>query len=217
MARARVRHTAPTFTVHEHDPAEGALAARLAHHAEEARRAGRRAAVMAFAAWADGAVAITKNLEHPAIAAALDGATLVLVNVDDSLAEAQALGFGGTVPAFYPLGPAGELGPVGLTGGAWGPDVPLTIGPALETFLRSLPAPAPKAEPAPPATAASGSPLVGIALLLLALALVGGGAYWKVTSSAQAEREERQREQDAKTKKDIEQSIRRSLENQRAK
>lgn len=119
-------------------PTQGDLTPLLRDEAKRAKDKGLVPIVEFYADWCAPCRVFQRNQHAPEIAAALQGAHLVKLNLDDWHDKLKGTGFAPrTIPSFYVFG--GDGRPTGkmLDGDKWGKSTPARMGAALAEFLGS--------------------------------------------------------------------------------
>lgn len=207
----------PDFSFESIPADRGPLPEILTGWYRKATAAGRVPCVYLTAAWCPPSVLLEKSLGDPKMQHALREVDAATFNIDDWSGPLQAAGFAAhSVPIFFILDEHGK--PVGrpITGAAWGENTADNMAPPLARFFDAARDSRPP-RPAPPPPPAAKSKLPGVLLLVGALALLVLGAWLKVSSEEQDNKEAFEREQSERIRRDVQESIQRSLRDQAAK
>jgi thiol-disulfide isomerase/thioredoxin len=119
-------------------PSAASVESLLAGEAAKAKAKSLLPVAYLGAPWCGPCQAIKKSRSDPRMADAFAGTRVVELNIDEwKDTDLKALGFEtGTIPVFFQLDDRGHANGRTINGGAWGPDVPENMAPALKTFFK---------------------------------------------------------------------------------
>lgn len=204
----------PDFAFESFPPEAGPLTPRLIEWHRQAVALGRVPCVYLTAGWCPPSVKLERSLSDPRMQRALREVQVATFDIDawgDRLTEAGFTAH--TVPIFFIIDAGGRPAGARINGSAWGEDDAEHMAPPLERFFDAL---RPQAQPpargafAPPAAVAAPSAAAawrGVAMIVAALLVIGVVAWLKVSK----DRENDATERNERLRKEVEASIRNSL------
>lgn len=125
------------FTLVDVSSNDGALLLQLQQHVIQAKALGQRPFVQITALWCGPCRRLRDSMDDALMQEAFHGTYILRLDIDEWRTQFNQIGLAPEhVPAFYALDAQAQARGEGITGAAWGEDVPQNMAPPLKAFFR---------------------------------------------------------------------------------